>query len=90
MCVVGRSRSIDKPDAFVWLRQFEGMEARATELETFYCGPTWQRHGGQANASMRNFDKVLLLRAWQTEENPPLWHYTVLSRLDCLVAESSL
>jgi len=71
MRVVGQFRDIDNPDAFVWLRQFESMEARATALETFYCGPTWQRYSAQANATMRNSDNVLLLRPWQTEENLP-------------------
>jgi quinol monooxygenase YgiN len=71
MCVVGQFRDIDNPDAFVWLRKFKGMEARAAALEAFYSGPAWQSYGPQANATMRNSDNVLLLRPWQTEESLP-------------------
>jgi hypothetical protein len=67
MYVVGQFRDIDHPDAFVWLRAFEDMEARAAALEAFYSGPVWQRRGPDANATMRNSDNVLLLEARETE-----------------------
>lgn len=64
MHVVGQFRDIDHPDAFVWLRAFANMEARAAALQAFYGGPVWSKHGAQANTAMRNSDNVLLLKPW--------------------------
>lgn len=54
-------RDIDDPDAFVWLRSFENIDARAEALATFYSGEVWKRFGSAANATMVNSDNVLLL-----------------------------
>jgi hypothetical protein len=62
MCVLGQFRDLDRPDRFVWLRGFEGMERRRTALESFYGGPVWRAHARAANATMIDSDDVLLLR----------------------------
>ena len=54
-------RDIGDPDAFVWLRSFESIDARAQALATFYTGDVWDRFGPAANATMVNSDNVLLL-----------------------------
>lgn len=54
-------RDLDDPDAFVWLRSFENIDARAQALATFYNGEAWNRFGSAANATMVNSDNVLLL-----------------------------
>jgi hypothetical protein len=65
MKVMGQFRDLDRPDRFVWLRGFAGMEARRRALQAFYGGPVWAAHSGVANATMKEFDDVLLLRpAW--------------------------
>jgi hypothetical protein len=60
--VIGQFRDLDDPDAFVWLRGFDDMTARAAALEAFYCGPVWSEHRDAANATMVDSDNVLLLR----------------------------
>jgi quinol monooxygenase YgiN len=62
MGLPGQFRDLDDPDAFVWLRTFPDMEARARSLESFYTGTVWSTHGAAANATMVNSDNVLLLR----------------------------
>jgi quinol monooxygenase YgiN len=62
MRILGQFRDLDDPDAFVWLRGFRDMHARAAALEAFYGGPVWARYAGQARATMVNTDNVLLLR----------------------------
>lgn len=62
MTVIGQFRDLDRPDRFVWLRGFPDMEARATALAAFYGGPVWSGHRDAANATMIDFDDVLLLR----------------------------
>lgn len=62
MTVIGQFRDLDNPDSFVWLRGFADMEARKKALTGFYSGPVWQKHRDAANATMINFDNVLLLR----------------------------
>lgn len=69
--VAGQFRDIDHPDAFVWLREFANMDARAAALEAFYGGPVWSGHRAQANATMRNSDNVLLLKPWTTDTALP-------------------
>ncbi len=59
----GFYRDIDDPNAFVWVRSFSNMQARADALAAFYSGPAWKAHGAAANATMVNSDNVLLLRA---------------------------
>ena len=50
---------------FVWLRGFDGMEARKDALTAFYDGPVWAAHRDAANATMIDSDDVLLLKpAW--------------------------
>lgn len=63
--VVGQFRDLDRPDRFVWLRGFGDMPRRAQALAAFYGGPAWAAHSAVANATMVEFDDVLLLRpAW--------------------------
>ncbi|QJW85701.1 NIPSNAP family protein [Ramlibacter terrae] len=64
--VIGQFRDADRPDRFVWLRGFAGMAERAEALGAFYGGPAWAAHSAVANATMIDFDDVLLLRpAWE-------------------------
>ena len=66
MTVIGQFRDLDRPDVFVWLRGFEGMEARRDALTAFYGGPVWAAHRDAANATMIDSDNVLLLQpAWR-------------------------
>ena len=66
MTVIGQFRDLDRPDMFVWMRGFEGMEARKDALAAFYGGPVWAAHKDAANATMIDSDDVLLLRpAWK-------------------------
>ena len=60
--VVGQFTDLDRPDRFVWLRGFADMDARRDALTAFYGGPVWARHKDVANATMVDFDDVLLLR----------------------------
>jgi hypothetical protein len=62
MAILGQFRDTDRPDRFVWLRGFAGMERRAQALTSFYTGPAWRAHSAQANATMVDSDNVLLLR----------------------------
>ncbi|TJW72283.1 MAG: NIPSNAP family protein, partial [Mesorhizobium sp.] len=41
MIVIGQFRDLDRPDMFIWLRGFDGMEARKNALTAFYEGPVW-------------------------------------------------
>ena len=60
--VIGTFRDLDRPDRFVWMRGFAGMEQRARALTDFYAGPTWKAHREAANATMIDSDDVLLLK----------------------------
>src|SRR3954453_2272184 len=62
MVLLGWFRGGDDPDAFVWLRGFPDMDARADALTAFYRGPVWAAHRDAANATMIDSDDVLLLR----------------------------
>ncbi len=65
MTIIGQFRDLDRPDMFVWLRGFDGMEARKDALTAFYDGPVWAAHRDAANATMIDSDDVLLLKpAW--------------------------
>ncbi len=59
--VVGTFREPARPDRFVWLREFDDMAARHAALSAFYGGPVWAAHRDAANATMIDFDDVLLL-----------------------------
>ena len=59
--VVGTFRDVADPDAFVWVRAFADMAVRHRALTAFYGGPVWKRHCEAANATMIDFDDVLLL-----------------------------
>jgi hypothetical protein len=59
--VVGTFRDVERPDRFVWIREFADMAARLAALTGFYGGPVWKEHRGAANATMIDFDDVLLL-----------------------------
>ncbi|MER8785747.1 NIPSNAP family protein [Mesorhizobium sp. M1006] len=65
MTIIGQFRDLDRPDMFVWLRGFDGMEARKNALTAFYDGPVWAAWRDAANATMISSDDVLLLKpAW--------------------------
>ncbi|TIL74178.1 MAG: NIPSNAP family protein [Mesorhizobium sp.] len=65
MTIIGQFRDLDRPDMFIWLRGFEGMEARKNALTAFYEGPVWAAWRDTANATMISSDDVLLLKpAW--------------------------
>lgn len=65
MTIIGQFRDLDRPDMFVWLRGFDGMDARKEALASFYGGPIWAAHRDTANATMIDSDDVLLLKpAW--------------------------
>ena len=55
-------RDVDRPDHFVWIRSFAGMDERLAALQSFYSGPVWQAHRAAANATMIDSDDVHLLR----------------------------
>jgi NIPSNAP len=61
MKIIGQFRDLDDPDAFVWLRGFDDMQARHAALTAFYDGPVWGEHRNAANATMIDSDDVLLL-----------------------------
>ena len=63
MKVIGTFRDLDRPNRFVWIRGFTGMDARLAGLSSFYGGPVWQAHRNEANATMIDSDNVLLLHA---------------------------
>jgi NIPSNAP len=69
--VVGQFRDLDRPDRFVWLRGFPDMAARQAALSGFYGGPVWAEHKDVANATMIDFDDVLLLRPLAPETTFP-------------------
>jgi quinol monooxygenase YgiN len=62
-CVVGTFRDLGDPDRFVWVRSFPDMATRLAALTGFYGGPVWREHRAAANATMVDFDDVLLLEA---------------------------
>ncbi|MES0032950.1 MULTISPECIES: NIPSNAP family protein [unclassified Mesorhizobium] len=65
MTIIGQFRDLDRPDMFVWLRGFDGMEARKNALTAFYDGPVWAAWRDAANATMISSDDVLVLKpAW--------------------------
>jgi quinol monooxygenase YgiN len=59
--VVGTFRDVQRPDRFVWIREFADMAARLAALSGFYGGPVWKEHREAANATMIDSDDVLLL-----------------------------
>jgi len=61
MTVIGEFRDLDRPNRFVWIRGFQDMPLRATELAAFYKGDLWHAHRDEANASIDESDNVLLL-----------------------------
>jgi hypothetical protein len=63
MTVIGEFRDLDRPDRFVWIRGFQDMLARATELADFYRGEVWHAHRDEANASIDDSGNVLLLES---------------------------
>jgi hypothetical protein len=62
MQIIGTFRDLENSDRFVWLRGFQEMHSRATQLQRFYGGPIWKAHRDAANATMLDSDNVLLLR----------------------------
>lgn len=65
MTIIGQFRDLDRPDMFVWMRGFDGMDARKNALADFYGGPVWAANRDAANATMIDSDDVLLLKpAW--------------------------
>ncbi|MEP7452831.1 NIPSNAP family protein [Phyllobacterium sp. SB3] len=61
MKIIGQFRDMDDPDAFVWFRGFDNMQARDQALTGFYDGPVWCENRQAANATMIDSDDVLLL-----------------------------
>jgi NIPSNAP len=61
MTVVGQFRDLDREDRFVWIRGFQDMPARATELTAFYQSDLWRSRRDEVNASIDDADNVLLL-----------------------------
>jgi quinol monooxygenase YgiN len=59
--IVGTFRDLADPDRFVWIREFGDMTTRLAALSGFYGGPVWKQHRDAANATMVDFDDVLLL-----------------------------
>ena len=71
MFLPGMFRDMDRPDRFVWLREFADMDARGKALPAFYYGSVWQAHRGEANPTMVDSDNVLLLKpAWSGADFP--------------------
>ncbi|MEP6564235.1 MAG: NIPSNAP family protein, partial [Mesorhizobium sp.] len=65
MTIIGQFRDLDRPDMFVWMRGFDGIEARKDALTAFYEGPVWGAYSNAANATMIDSDDVLQLKpAW--------------------------
>jgi hypothetical protein len=62
MAIGGLFHDRDDADRFVWMRGFPSMETRRGALGAFYGGPVWKEHRDAANATMKAFDDVLLLR----------------------------
>ena len=62
MRILGQFRDADRPQRFVWIRGFAGMEQRRGALERFYTGAVWAAHREEANATMIDVSNVLLLR----------------------------
>lgn len=60
--VLGQFRDLDDPNRFVWLRGFRDMSTRAGALAAFYGGQVWKEHRAAANATLIDWDDVLLLR----------------------------
>lgn len=67
MRIIGQFRDLDDPDRFVWIREFDGMDARARALDAFYTGPVWTAHKDAANATLIDWDDVLLLKPASAE-----------------------
>ena len=80
MKVIGQFRDLNDPNRFTWLRGFSDMPTRAQALTAFYTGPVWKAHRDAANATMIDFDNILLLRPARAEsgfsleksDRPPL------------------
>lgn len=60
--VVGTFADLDRPDRFVWIRGFDSNDSRSAALRAFYTGPDWRANSAEANATMIDFDDVLLLQ----------------------------
>lgn len=76
--ILGTFRDLDDPDRFVWLRSFTDMASRRAALRSFYGGPVWAAHREAANATMVDFDDVLLLRPVDGELPHRAWPRRVL------------
>jgi hypothetical protein len=63
MTVIGEFRDLDHPNRFVWIRGFQDMPLRATELADFYKTDVWHAHRDEANASIDDSGNVLLLES---------------------------
>jgi hypothetical protein len=51
MRILGQFRDLDRPDRFVWLREFPDMDSRLKALNDFYTGPVWKANSAKANAT---------------------------------------
>jgi NIPSNAP protein len=91
MNLPGQFRDLDDPDRFVWFRSFPDMDSRRESLTQFYSGPSWKAHRDEANATMIDWNDVLLLRLadpsvpFPSRLDAPILHVTIYD-LDGLTA----
>jgi hypothetical protein len=69
--VLGQFEDVARPDRFVWFRGFRSMSMRREALTRFYGGPVWHAHRDAANATMVEWNDVLLLRPVQPNRGFP-------------------
>jgi len=69
--VLGQFEDVARPDRFVWFRGFPSMSKRREALSRFYGGPVWHAHREAANATMAEWNDVLLLRPVQPTRGFP-------------------
>ena len=62
MSVPGHFRDLGDPNRFVWIRGFADMPSRKEALTRFYDSESWRLHRDAANATMIDWNDVLLLR----------------------------
>src|SRR6187551_8525 len=65
-------RDLDDLDRFDWLRGFPYIPARATASTAFYESTVWKQHRDIANATMIDWENVLLLRPVEPYRYPAI------------------
>lgn len=61
--VVATFRHLDQADRWVWIRAFRSAAERGAALKAFYGSAAWKARADPANATIRDIDPALLLRA---------------------------